>query len=88
MEEAGVSGVHRPECLAGDFFGELSPGVTTYGIQIGYTPDTRRILLPPSLDRSVRPEHAGVSGPAGHSGVRQPETPGAVSDNVSISWAL
>ena len=84
VEEAGVSGVHRPKYPAGRIirrapagvsgrrlFGELSPGVTTYGIQIGYTPETSRILLPPHW--------TGVSGPAGDSGVHQPETPGAVS---------
>ena len=72
----------RPET-----FGEVVPSVTTRSIKIGYSPETRRILLPPPRDRSVPPAPAGVSGPAGDSGVRQPETPGAASGNGSFSWA-
>jgi hypothetical protein len=85
--EAGVSGAHRPECPAGDFSASVTKCDSTQyqnRILAGMSPDT----FASALDRSVRSAHAGVSGPAGDSGVRQPETPGAVSDNGSISWAL
>ncbi|CAA3004221.1 Hypothetical predicted protein [Olea europaea subsp. europaea] len=62
-------------------FGQFFPSVTTRSIQIGYWPDTLASLSP---DRSVRSVRAGVSSPAGDSGVFQPVTPGIASGNGSF----
>ena len=70
--EAGVSGAHRPET-----FRRVSPSVTARSIRIGYSPECRRILLPPHW--------TGVSGQHTPECPAQPETPVCASRRLWYS---